>query len=332
MAGNPPPEGLGDDFFEQILAVQPGYGAGGGGSGGEVVGSTLPMMGLQLGTGGGGGGGGGGLRNNNMGMMPLGLNLEHHGFLRQQEDDGGALDTNNNASSSSTTSGINDRDSVHMASLFPTFGQLHSQSIRPTPPPPPSGPPQLHQPFHGQPTPGAVSAISQPPAIRPRVRARRGQATDPHSIAERLRRERIAERMKALQELVPTANKTDRAVMLDEIVDYVKFLRLQVKVLSMSRLGAAGAVAQLVADIQPSSVEAGESIEGGANQQPWEKWSNDGTEQQVAKLMEEDIGAAMQFLQSKALCIMPISLASAIFRTHPPDAPSIVKPESNTPS
>ncbi|PIN15866.1 hypothetical protein CDL12_11489 [Handroanthus impetiginosus] len=40
-----------------------------------------------------------------------------------------------------------------------------------------------------------------------RVRARRGQATDPHSIAERLRRERIAERMKALQELVPNANK-----------------------------------------------------------------------------------------------------------------------------
>ncbi|KAJ9180102.1 hypothetical protein P3X46_008387 [Hevea brasiliensis] len=330
MAGNPPPEGLGDDFFEQILAVQPGYGGGGETGGAEVVGSTMPMMGLQLGT-----PGGGGLRTNNMGMMPLGLNLEHHGFLRQQENGGGALENinhaNNNSSSSCTASGINERDSVHMASLFPTFGQLQTQSIRPTPPPPP--PPGLsphHQPFHGQPTPGAVSAVSQPPAIRPRVRARRGQATDPHSIAERLRRERIAERMKALQELVPTANKTDRAAMLDEIVDYVKFLRLQVKVLSMSRLGAAGAVAQLVADVPLSSVE-GESNEG-ANQPAWEKWSNDGTEQQVAKLMEEDIGAAMQFVQSKALCIMPISLASAIFQTHPPDAPSIVKPESNTPS
>ncbi|KAJ9185840.1 hypothetical protein P3X46_005427 [Hevea brasiliensis] len=326
MAGNPPPEGLGDDFFEQILAVQPGYGGGGDTGGGEVVGSTMPMMGLQLGT-----PGGGGLRTNNMGMMPLGLNLEHHGFLRQQEDGGGALDNNNHASNNaSTTSGINERNSVHIASLFPTFGQLQTQSIRPTPPPPPPGAPQLHQPFHGQPTPGAVSAVAHPPAIRPRVRARRGQATDPHSIAERLRRERIAERMKALQELVPTANKTDRAAMLDEIVDYVKFLRLQVKVLSMSRLGAAGAVAQLVADVPLSSVE-GESIEG-ANQQAWEKWSNDGTEHQVAKLMEEDIGAAMQFLQSKALCIMPISLASAIFLTHPPDGPSIVKPESNAPS
>ena len=76
----------------------------------------------------------------------------------------------------------------------------------------------------------------------------------------------------------------------------------------------------------------GEGIESGNNQAAWEKWSSDGTEQQVAKLMEEDVGAAMQFLQSKALCIMPISLASAIFRTHQPDASTLVKPESNTSS
>ncbi|GMY20874.1 transcription factor UNE12-like [Fagus crenata] len=348
MAGNPP-EGLGDDFFEQILAVQPaGYG------GGEV--GSMPM-GLQLGSGGGGGDGGGGgsgsgLRGIGLGMAmapPLGLNLEHHQHQQQQQQHGGFLrqerfrdevnvdgtnhsgsNINNGSSSSSANHGINERDSVHMTSLFPSFGQLQAQSLRPTAPPPPPGPSQLHQ-FHSQPTPGPGVAAPHPPGIRPRVRARRGQATDPHSIAERLRRERIAERMKALQELVPSANKTDRAAMLDEIVDYVKFLRLQVKVLSMSRLGGAGAVAQLVADVPLSSVE-GEDIEGGTNQQAWEKWSNDGTEQQVAKLMEEDMGAAMQFLQSKALCIMPISLASAIFRTHQPDAPTIVKPESNTPS
>ncbi|CAL0300604.1 unnamed protein product [Lupinus luteus] len=176
--------------------------------------------------------------------------------------------------------------------------------------------------FHGQPMPTAP----HPPPMRPRVRARRGQATDPHSIAERLRRERIAERIRALQELVPTVNKTDKAVMLDEIVDYVKFLRLQVKVLSMSRLGGAGAVAPLVTDIPLSSLEE----EG--NQPAWEKWSNDGTERQVAKLMEENVGAAMQFLQSKALCIMPISLASAIYHSQPSDTSSIVKPETNPPS
>jgi hypothetical protein len=54
--------------------------------------------------------------------------------------------------------------------------------------------------------------------------------------------------MKALQELVPNSNKTDKASMLDEIIDYVKFLQLQVKILSMSRLGGAGAVASTASD------------------------------------------------------------------------------------
>lgn len=41
--------------------------------------------------------------------------------------------------------------------------------------------------FHGQPMPTTVAIAPHPPAMRPRVRARRGQATDPHSIAERVR-------------------------------------------------------------------------------------------------------------------------------------------------
>lgn len=32
----------------------------------------------------------------------------------------------------------------------------------------------------------------------------------------------------------------------------------------------------------------------------------------MAKLMEEDMGSAMQYLQGKGLCLMPISLATAI--------------------
>ncbi|KAL2465938.1 Transcription factor BPE [Abeliophyllum distichum] len=42
------------------------------------------------------------------------------------------------------------------------------------------------------------------------VRARRGQATDSHSLAERARREKINERMKILQDLVPGCNKVDK--------------------------------------------------------------------------------------------------------------------------
>ncbi|MBA0605732.1 hypothetical protein Godav_018273 [Gossypium davidsonii] len=180
--------------------------------------------------------------------------------------------------------------------------------------------------------------------------------------------------------------------MLDEIVDYVKFLRLQVKslipyqlnmpctfrsfplsiysgpcwwillqgirvknvipfkemkrnkwpfsfeeliyviieqVLTMSRLGGAAAVAPFVIDIPLSSIED-ERGESGRSQPAWEKCSNDGTERHVAKLMEENVGAAMQFLQSKALCIMPVSLAKAIYHTQPPDtSSSIVKPETD---
>lgn len=66
------------------------------------------------------------------------------------------------------------------------------------------------------------------------VRARRGQATDAHSLAERVRREKISERMKLLQDLVPGCNKvTGKAVMLDEIINYVQSLQRQVEFLSM---------------------------------------------------------------------------------------------------
>ncbi|CAH2077408.1 unnamed protein product [Thlaspi arvense] len=148
-----------------------------------------------------------------------------------------------------------------------------------------------------------TGGTTAPPQTKPKVRARRGQATDPHSIAERLRRERIAERMKSLQELVPNGNKTDKASMLDEIIDYVKFLQLQVKVLSMSRLGGAASVSSQISE------DAGGSHENtsGENQTAVKM-----TEHQVAKLMEEDMGSAMQYLQGKGLCLMPISLATTI--------------------
>lgn len=66
------------------------------------------------------------------------------------------------------------------------------------------------------------------------VRAKRGQATNSHSLAERVRRERISERMRLLQELVPGCNKiTGKAMMLDEIINYVQSLQQQVEFLSM---------------------------------------------------------------------------------------------------
>ncbi|GFZ20660.1 basic helix-loop-helix (bHLH) DNA-binding superfamily protein [Actinidia rufa] len=64
-----------------------------------------------------------------------------------------------------------------------------------------------------------------------KIRAKRGCATHPRSIAERVRRTRISERMRKLQELVPNMDKqTNTADMLDLAVDYIKELQNQVKI------------------------------------------------------------------------------------------------------
>ncbi|XP_073049927.1 transcription factor bHLH130-like [Primulina eburnea] len=69
-----------------------------------------------------------------------------------------------------------------------------------------------------------------------RTRAKRGCATHPRSIAERVRRTKISERMRKLQELVPNMEKqTNTSDMLDLAVDYIKDLQTQVKTLSDNR-------------------------------------------------------------------------------------------------
>lgn len=64
------------------------------------------------------------------------------------------------------------------------------------------------------------------------VRARRGEATDSHSLAERVRRGKISEKMKLLQSLVPGCNKiTGKLQILEEIINYVQSLQIQVEIL-----------------------------------------------------------------------------------------------------
>lgn len=69
-----------------------------------------------------------------------------------------------------------------------------------------------------------------------KTRAGRGAATDPQSLYARKRRERINERLRILQSLVPNGTKVDISTMLEEAVQYVKFLQLQIKILSSDEL------------------------------------------------------------------------------------------------
>ncbi|GKV10339.1 hypothetical protein SLEP1_g21719 [Rubroshorea leprosula] len=66
--------------------------------------------------------------------------------------------------------------------------------------------------------------------------ANRGSATYPQSLYARKRRERINKRLRILQNLVPNGTKVDISTMLEEAINYVKFLQLQIKLLSSDDL------------------------------------------------------------------------------------------------
>ncbi|KAF8022535.1 hypothetical protein BT93_F0143 [Corymbia citriodora subsp. variegata] len=86
---------------------------------------------------------------------------------------------------------------------------------------------------------GSNEKLEERPKEVVHVRARRGQATDSHSLAERVRRSKINERLRCLQDIVPGCYKTmGLAVMLDEIINYVQSLQNQVEFLSMKLTAA----------------------------------------------------------------------------------------------
>ncbi|KAG0544233.1 hypothetical protein BDA96_02G257900 [Sorghum bicolor] len=86
-------------------------------------------------------------------------------------------------------------------------------------------------------------------AVPCKIRAKRGCATHPRSIAERVRRTKISERIRKLQELVPNMEKqTNTADMLDLAVDYIKDLQKQVKVLNDGRANCTCSAGKLLQD------------------------------------------------------------------------------------
>ncbi|KAK7383147.1 hypothetical protein VNO78_28818 [Psophocarpus tetragonolobus] len=87
-------------------------------------------------------------------------------------------------------------------------------------------------------TPDFTSSIEKnggasKPVPPPRSSSKRSRAAEFHNLSEKRRRSRINEKMRALQNLIPNSNKTDKASMLDEAIEYLKQLQLQVQMLMM---------------------------------------------------------------------------------------------------
>ncbi|KAJ1294521.1 hypothetical protein BS78_01G152500 [Paspalum vaginatum] len=84
------------------------------------------------------------------------------------------------------------------------------------------------------------SNASQGPSVAAnpngKAQADRWSATESQSLYAKKRRERINERLRILQNLVPNGTKVDISTMLEEAVQYVKFLQLQIKLLSSDEM------------------------------------------------------------------------------------------------
>ncbi|CAL1409292.1 unnamed protein product [Linum trigynum] len=78
----------------------------------------------------------------------------------------------------------------------------------------------------------AMQPVEIDPASVRRPRRRNVRISDdPQSVAARRRRERISEKIRILQRLVPGGTKLDTASMLEEAVRYVKYLKRQIRLL-----------------------------------------------------------------------------------------------------
>ncbi|XP_074561896.1 transcription factor PHYTOCHROME INTERACTING FACTOR-LIKE 15-like, partial [Curcuma longa] len=73
------------------------------------------------------------------------------------------------------------------------------------------------------------SVVMRKPSTGRSAQTKRSRVAEVHNLSERRRRNRINEKMLALQELIPNCNKVDKASMLEEAIEYLKTLQMQVQ-------------------------------------------------------------------------------------------------------
>eukprot|EP00850_Spirogloea_muscicola_P021422 SM000249S08233 [mRNA] locus=s249:87071:91048:+ [translate_table: standard] len=103
-------------------------------------------------------------------------------------------------------------------------------------------------------------------------KARWGQTMEPQAVAARARRRQVNDRIRKLQGLLPSKGRTDVVRMLEEVLEYVKFLQGQVKILSSDPSAR-----------QPPSTDLGTSAD------------------------KDSKPAPKASLQSRGLCLLPMS-------------------------
>ncbi|KAI4301279.1 hypothetical protein L6164_034572 [Bauhinia variegata] len=112
---------------------------------------------------------------------------------------------------------------------------------------------------------------------------------------DRQRRLRISENVRALHDLLPNALEGNQAYILDDIIDYVKYLQLQIKELSASKL-------------QGESISVPLTFHEGFGHYINQQMLNEPLEEMMGKLLEEHPAAATQLLESRGLCLLPMTL------------------------